>query len=181
MGIEARKIAVFLARGFEDHELIEPVNALREAGASVTLIGLAAQDLDGVEGKHGTIVSADTWIDRVEPGEFEMLIVPGGRGPRLLRQDPRVLDFVQDFDRNKKPIAAICHGPQVLITAGILKGRTATSFRSVAPEVEEAGAEYLDKPVVVDGNLITSRKVEDIPKFIDAIFDMLTKLERKTA
>ncbi|MBE0429517.1 MAG: type 1 glutamine amidotransferase [Thermoleophilia bacterium] len=176
-----KKIAVFLAKGFEDHELIEPVNALRGAGAKVVLIGMSEADKRGVRGKLGTVVSADTTIDLVDQEDFDLLLIPGGKGPALLRQDERILDFVREFDREGKPIAAICHGPQVLVSAGVLKGRTATSYHSVVPELKEAGANFVSEPVAADRNIITSRKVEDIPDFTEAIFEALKAPERKTA
>lgn len=181
MSITDKKIAVLLASGFEDHELVEPVTALKDAGAKVTLIGLNEEDKNGVKGKHGTAVRADTTIDRVDYHDFDLLLIPGGRGPARLRQDERVLEFVRGFDREGLPIAAICHGPQVLVSAGILEGRTATSFFTVSREVKKAGARFVNQPVVVDGNLITSRQVKDIPRFIDAVFGALGVRERKIA
>ena len=181
MAISDKKVAVLLASGFEDHELNDPVNALREAGAGITLIGLSEEDKKGVKGKHGTVVKADTTIEKVNHADFDLLVIPGGKGPVRLRRDERVLDFVRNFDREGKPIAAICHGPQVLVSAGILKDRTATSYFSVIPEVRGAGAHFVSRSVVVDGNLITSRAVKDIPDFIDAIFDALGERQLKTA
>lgn len=181
MGIAGKKVAVIFANGFEDHELIEPVEALKEEGGEVVLIGLSGEDKDGVEGKHGTVIRADATIDQADYRDFDMLLIPGGRGPARLRQDERVLEFVRQFDKEGKPIAAICHGPQVLVSAGILEGRTATSYFTVGDEVKNAGAQFVNKPLVVDGNLITSRQVKDIPQFIGAIFNALEQRERKTA
>jgi len=171
--LQQRKVAVFLAAGFEDAELTEPVKALRDAGAAVTLIGMNQEDKRGVSGKHGTVVAADVTIDEVSAEDFDALVIPGGRGPALLRQDERILEFTRQIDRDRKPLAAICHGPQVLASAGLLEGRNATSFFTVGREVKKAGARFANKPVVVDGNLITSRMPRDIPVFIDAIFTAL--------
>lgn len=173
--ISGRKVAVVFATGFEDSELTEPVAALRQAGATVTLVGMNDADRAGVSGKHGTIVNADATIDEVRAEDFDALVIPGGRGPALLREDERVLEFTRGFDAGGKPLAAICHGPQVLASAGLLKGRTATSFFTVGPEVKKAGARFVNKPVVVDGNLITSRMPRDIPVFIEAIMAALRK------
>lgn len=174
MSLEGKKIAVFLGKGFEDRELIEPVEALREAGAEVVIIGLWEDDRQqGAAGKHGTIVRADVLIDEVDQRDFDLLVIPGGKGPATLRLDQRILDFVRAFDAEAKPIAAICHGPQVLVSAGVLQERTATSFFTVARELKRAGAHFRNQPVVIDGNLITSRQPGDIPKFIDAIVTRL--------
>lgn len=167
---EAQKhAAVFLATGFEDSELVEPVAALRRAGVQVTLVGMAEEDRQGVAGKKGTIVKADRLIDEVDPAAFDLLVIPGGKGPARLRQNEAILDFTRDFDAAGKPIAAICHGPQVLASAGLLNGRSATSYFTVAREVRKAGATFVNKPVVVDGNLITSRQPRDIPVFIETM------------
>lgn len=173
--LSGRKIAVLLGAGFEDAELTDPVRTLKQAGASVTLVGMNDADKEGVAGKHGTIVKADAAIDEVGADDFDALVIPGGKGPTLLRQDERILDFTREIDRQHKPLAAICHGPQVLASAGLLEGRTATSFFTVGPEVKKAGAKFVNKPVVVDGNLITSRMPRDIPAFTDALIAALKK------
>ena len=168
-----KQAAVFLASGFEDSELTEPVTALRRAGVGVTLIGMVQQDKQGVTGKKGTVVNADKIIDEVDPGQFDLLVIPGGKGPARLRLNEKILDFSRQFDAAGKPIAAICHGPQVLASAGLLEGRTATSYFTVAREVKKAGATFVNKPVVVDGNLITSRQPGDIPRFVERIFESI--------
>ncbi|MBI5871387.1 MAG: type 1 glutamine amidotransferase [Actinobacteria bacterium] len=174
-GISGKKVAVVFATGFEDSELTEPVASLRQAGATVTLVGMNEADKAGITGKHGTRVNADATIDEVRAEDFDALMIPGGRGPALLREDERVLEFTREFDAGGKPLAAICHGPQVLASAGLLKGRTATSFFTVGPEVKKAGARFVNRPVVVDGNLITSRMPRDIPAFTEAIMAALRK------
>lgn len=171
--LSGKRIAVLLATGFEDAELTDPVAALRQSGAAVTLVGMNADDKSGVTGKHGTTVEADATIDEISAEDFDALVIPGGKGPALLRKDERVLDFTRAIDAQHKPLAAICHGPQVLATAGLLKGRTATSFFTVGAEVKKAGGRFVNRKVVVDGNLITSRMPGDIPPFIDAIMAAL--------
>ncbi|MHB0915899.1 MAG: type 1 glutamine amidotransferase domain-containing protein [Thermoleophilia bacterium] len=161
--------AVFLAAGFEDSELVEPVAALRQAGVQVTLVGMAEEDRQGVTGKKGTVVKADVLVGEVEPEAFDLLVIPGGKGPARLRRNDAILDFTRAFDAGGKPIAAICHGPQVLASAGLLTGRTATSYFTVAREIKKAGGTFVNKPVVVDGNLITSRQPRDIPVFIETM------------
>ena len=176
-----KNVAVFIAAGFEDSELVKPVEAMRKADVDVTIIGLAEDDKKGVQGKKGTVVPADRIIDEVDPSDYDLLIIPGGKGPSHLRENEKILDFVRSFDSQDKPIAAICHGPQVLASANTLKGRTATSFFTVAREVKKAGAKFINKPVVIDGNLITSRQPGDIPQFIEAIFSKLENKTRTTA
>lgn len=173
MDLTDKKVAVFLAKGYEDAELTEPVAALRKAGVRVTLIGLNPEDKKGVTGKHGTTTAADATIVEVDAADFDALVIPGGRSPGLLRQDKRILDFTREIDQEGKPLAAICHGPQVLASADLLRGRKATSFFTVRNEVRKAGGLYANKPVVIDNNLITSRMPRDIPAFIDAIFTAL--------
>jgi PfpI family intracellular protease len=102
---------------------------------------------------------------------FDLLVLPGGKAPEIIRKNEKVLEIVRQFNNMGKPIAAICHGPQILISAGIIEGRLATSYSQVAKELKNAGATYLDEPVVVDKNLITSRKPADLPQFVQAIFD----------
>ena len=177
-----KKVAVLVAPGFEDAELTDPVKTLKEAGVQVILIGLAQDDKKGVRGKRGTVVPVDATIDEVTYDGFDAVVIPGGKAPAHLRRDGRVLDFVRGFDRARKPIAAICHGPQVLVSADLLKGRQATSFFTVSREVRKAGAEYVNRAVVRDGNLITSRSPRDIPQFSSAILKALEEQqERKTA
>jgi protease I len=173
MGRSKARIAMIAANGFEDSELVKPLQAIREAGFKVTLIGLSEEDKRGIKGKHGTVVELDATIDEVNADDFDAIVIPGGRSPAHLRHDQRILDFVRAIDAAEKPVAAICHGPQVLASAGLLMGRTATSYHSVRQEVLEAGAEFLDQPVVVDGNLITSRKPADIPDFVQAFLASL--------
>lgn len=176
-----KRIAVLIAPGFEDSELVEPVRELKKTGAKVTLIGLAEDDKRGVRGKRGTVVPADVTIDEVSDNDFDALVIPGGKSPAHLRRDERILDFVRNFNRDQKPIAAICHGPQVLISAGIMAGRTATSFFTVSRELKQAGANYTSGAAVKDANLVTSRSPKDIPAFINAILKQLDGRERKIA
>lgn len=173
MSLRGKKIAVLAAPGYEDSELTEPVAALSDAGAEVILIGLSAGDRQGIRGKHGTVVMADATIVDADASGFDALVIPGGKSPAHLRRDGRVLDFVRGFDNAGKPIAAICHGPQVLASAGLLRGRQATSYYKVRDEVIGAGGKYIDAPVVEDGNLITSRKPGDIPQFNAALIGRL--------
>lgn len=154
------------ADGFEDSELLKPLEALRADGIAVRLVTPGGT---AIHGKGGATVEADGSIEDTDPSAFDLLILPGGKAPASLRDDAKVLSIAKDFFGADKPVAAICHGPQILVSADLLRGRKATSYSSVASELKEAGAEYIDREVVVDGNLITSRNPQDIPAFLDAI------------
>jgi len=165
-------IAVLLGPGFEDVELTEPVARLREAGYPVEILGTeAGQTLEGKRGKAQ--VQTDAAVSDREPARFAGLMIPGGFSPDRLRTDPGMVDFVRRFAALDRPIAAVCHGPQLLIEAGTVAGRRMTSWPSVRTDLENAGAEVLDAEVVVDGQLITSRKPEDLPAFSNAFLDAL--------
>jgi len=151
---------IVTAEGFEDIELLYPYYRLVEAGFYATI---AAPSRGRVRGKHGYEVEADASLDAVDPGEYDLLILPGGRGPERARIHPRAGEVVRHFFNSDKPVAAICHGPQLLITAGVVKGRRLTSYWGIRDDLIAAGAEWVDEPVVVDGNLVTARYPPDIP------------------
>jgi len=167
-----KRVLIISADRFEDSELLQPYQQLSEEGIAIDVASLK-QGL--ITGKHGSEVITDLSVDEVEPGNYEMLLLPGGKAPAELRKQQRVLDIARDFFNNNKPVAAICHGPQILISAGVMQGRTATSTSSVATELKEAGANYRDQEVVVDGKLITSRRPDDIPAFVREILAALQK------
>ncbi len=164
------RILFITADGFEDTELLCPMYRFKEEGCQVDI---AAPDWGEVKGKRGYPVSANLALDEVEPSGFRMLFLPGGKAPDRLRTVPEVLDIVRAFDRDKRPIAAICHGPLILASAGLLKGRRATCYWKVAGAIEQAGARYEDSPVVVDENLITSREPVDLPEFMKKVIEAL--------
>lgn len=162
MHLQGKKIAALVADNFEDSELIEPVMHMREHGAEVTLVGLEAKHK--YRGKNGQAeVTADRAISDVEAEEFDAIYIAGGKQPEALRQSPEVLRFVEEFDVQNKPIIAMCHGPQVLASADLLRGRRITSWPELESEMRAAGAIWVDEPVVVDGNYVTSRRPADIP------------------
>ncbi len=160
------KALIISADGFEDSELVEPRRRLLKAGID---IDIASLHKGPITGKHGHSVDANLQVSEVHAEAYEALILPGGKAPERLRQSRNVLELSREFMRVNKPIAAICHGPQILLSAGLLKGRKATCYRSVANEMRQAGVDYVDQAVVVDGNLITSRRPSDLPLFIAAI------------
>lgn len=155
---------------FEDTELLVPWYRLLEEGIETTI---ASIEKGTITGKHGYKVEADVSLSQIDPGGFGLLILPGGKAPARLRTEERLLELVRSFFAAGKPVAAICHGPQILVSAGVLAGRTATCYRSVAQELTEAGCNYTDRPVVVDQNLITSRIPADLPFFMREIMQMI--------
>jgi protease I len=162
-GRAAVRILILSADRFEDSELQVPTERLRAAGFSVDI---AAPVKGPIRGKHGHLANANLGIDEVQPDAYAALVLPGGEAPARLRHLPEVLDVVRAFVRAGKPVAAICHGPQILAAAGVLAARTVTCYPSVADELKSAGARYRDAEVVVDGNLITSRQPADLPAFV---------------
>jgi protease I len=158
-----RKVLIISADRFEDTELLVPLYRLLEAGADVKV---ASTGKAPIKGKHGYEVAVDLKVEDVDPADYDALILPGGKAPAAIRDDPKVQYVVRHFFENDKPVGAICHGPQILISAGIIKGRHATCFRSVVDELKEAGAHYEDEEVVVDDNLVTSRQPSDLPAFM---------------
>lgn len=156
------KALVFGADGFEDVELIYPYHRLKEAGVDTQI---ASMEKGKITGKHGYSVEADLAFRDIDPAEYGLLVISGGKGPEKMRQDENALEITRHFFRENKPVAAICHGPQVLISAGVIKGRKATAWPGVIDDLKAAGAMTEDKEVVVDGNLVTSRGPRDLYAF----------------
>jgi protease I len=160
-----KKIAVLVTDMFEDVEYTKPAEAYEEAGHKLTVI--EKEKGKTVEGKHGHKVSVDAGIDDVTADDFDALFIPGGFSPDQLRADDRFVAFAKKFMDDKKPVFAICHGPQLLITAETLKGRDVTGYKSIQVDLVNAGANFHDEEVVVCGNqLVTSRTPDDIPAFV---------------
>ncbi|MDH5512480.1 MAG: type 1 glutamine amidotransferase, partial [Gammaproteobacteria bacterium] len=149
------KVLIISANRFEDSELLVPYYRLREEGITVDIASMAK---GFIRGKHDYEIEANVAIADVHPEQYSALVLPGGKAPSALRENKRVLDVVRAFFEAGKPVSAICHGPQILVSAGVLKGRTATCYRSVAEELRSAGVNYRDADVLVDGNLVTSRQ-----------------------
>ena len=167
------KALMISADNFEDTELLVPYYRFKEEGIAVDL---ASMKKGPIKGKHGYEVEVNKELKEIKPDEYDILVLPGGKAPETIRKDKNAIEIAKHFFQRNKPVAAICHGPQTLITAGLLKGRHATSYKSVAPEMKEAGALYEDKEVVVDGNLVTSRQPSDLPAFMR---ETLKKLRKK--
>jgi protease I len=165
-------IAVPLADDFEDDEFSIPVGRLAEAQHEVVVMGV--EPGAEVEGKrHRVRVEIDDAAARLDLDDFDMLLIPGGYSPDHLRTDPAVVSFVRRFCESGRPVAAICHGPQLLIEADAVRGRHLTSWPSIRKDLENAGATWSDQEVVVDGNLITSRKPDDLEAFSNAVLRAL--------
>ena len=171
---EGKRIAILVEEGFEDHELDEPLKAMKEAGAEVVVMGSGSKD--SYQGKRGRVtIKPDTTANKVRAEDFDAIIVPGGYAPDKMRLHQPMIDLVRKASDAGKIIAAICHGPQLLISADIVRGRRLTSWLSIAVDLKNAGANWVDEAVVRDGNLITSREVADLPRFNEAIIEALSK------
>jgi protease I len=164
------KALIVSAEQFEDSELLVPYYRLKEEGMQVDVASIRKGKITG---KHGYEIEAEKALAEVHPEEYDVLILPGGKAPAAIRKQSAALAIAKHFFTKGKPVAAICHGPQTLITAGLLKGRRATCYRSVAGEMREAGAHYEDREVVVDGNLVTSRQPSDLPAFMRETMKLL--------
>ena len=162
----SKKIAVLVTDHFEDSEYTEPVQSFKNKGHEVYAIGTEkGKTVNGKQGKSEIVL--DEGIDNVSPEEFDALFIPGGFSPDILRADERFVRFAKAFMDAKKPVLAICHGPQLLITAETLEGRDVTGYKSIHVDLKNAGANLHDKEVVVCQNqLVTSRQPEDIPAFV---------------
>jgi protease I len=173
------KVAIFAVDGFEQAELVEPRKALKDAGAVVDVISQKAGQIQGF--RHvdkGDKVDVDATFDQTRPADYDALVLPGGVvNGDALRLDAKAQSLVKQFDQDGKPIAVICHGGWLPISAGIVSGRTLTSWPSLQDDIRNAGGTWVDKQVHRDGNLISSRKPDDIPAFNRAIFEAL--VERK--
>lgn len=166
------KIAMLVGRGFEDSEYRVPYDMLTKNGHDVEIIGSQAGET--VEGKqHEESVRIERAASESNPSDYHALVIPGGFGPDRLRTDEKVVDFIQGFARTERPIAAVCHGPQLLIEADLVRGRTMTSWPSVKTDLINAGAHWVDREVVEDGPYITSRKPDDLTAFTNHLLGRL--------
>ena len=161
------RVAVLATNGFEQVELTEPVKALKQAGATVTVVSQTSGQIQGMNhDEKGDKLPVDKTLSEVKPEQFDALMLPGGvANPDYLRVDKDAVAFVKSFAQAGKPIGAICHGPWTLIEADAVRGKTMTSWPSLQTDLRNAGAEWVDQDCVVDGNLVTSRKPDDLPAF----------------
>ena len=181
--LQGKRVAILATDGFEQVELTEPKKNLEDAGAKVTVLSLKMGEIKGWDHTDwGKSVKVDGLVKDAKPDQFDALVLPGGQmNPDVLRTDSSAVTFVRTFVESGKPVAAICHGPWTLIEADVVQGKTMTSWPSVHTDLKNAGAHWVDEPVVVDGNLITSRKPEDIPAFSQAIVEALAPQKRAAA
>jgi protease I len=165
--LNGKKIAILATDGFEQSELTEPRKALDQAGATTVVIAPKDGAIKGWKHANwGESVPVDQTLDKSNPEEFDALVLPGGvMNPDHLRMEPKAVEFVRKFVATGKPVAAICHGPWMLAEAGVVKGKTLTSWPSIRTDLVNAGAQWVDEEVVSDGQFITSRKPDDIPAF----------------
>ncbi len=170
--LKGKTAAIIAADEFEDLELFHPMYRLQEEGIKTIVIGLT---MDPIKGKKGYSITPSASIDDVNAEKFDFLVIPGGKSPEKLRLNQKILRFVKEFDTQGKPIAAICHAGQVLASAGIVKNRILTCVAGIRDDMINAGARYVDKAVVVDGNLVTSRIPSDLPEFARAMIEVFRK------
>jgi protease I len=173
--LKDKRVALLATSGFEQSELAEPLRNLKDAGATVHIVALEPGTIRGWNhGEWADEFDVDRTVDAVGVDDYDALVLPGGViNPDKLRRSDDAVALVRDFARSGKPVAAICHGPWMLIQADVVNGRRMTSFFSIRKDMENAGADWVDEEVVVDGNLITSRNPDDIPAFNEAIRDAL--------
>lgn len=176
----AGRVACLLGEGFEDSEFRNPYDRLQSAGFTVEVIGEeAGQSIVGKKGQE--TIKADVGIDDARPDEYEALLLPGGHSPDHLRADPRFVSFVRDFSNSGKVVAAVCHGPQLLISARLVRGRKLTAWKTIQEDLRQAGADVLDQPVVQDGNWVTSRQPSDLADFSTVTLEALRQQQQGTA
>ena len=172
--IDQARILILATDGFEDSELLEPRRRLIDAGAEVTL---ATPGGGEIKGDKEARIKADVALEGIDHRDYDALLLPGGtKNPDKLRTIPEAVDLVQAFVMAEKPVAAICHGPWLLVEADVLRGRTVTGWPSIRTDLRNAGATVVDQEAVSDGNLVTSRKPEDIPAFTDAFVKLVEKM-----
>lgn len=165
------KVGILIADAYQDEEVTQPREFFMQAGVEVELIGPLAGEYKGKYGRAR--LTADVGIDAVNAANYDAVIIPGGSAPEHMRVDDRFVGFIREFAKTGRPIGAICHGPQLLISADLLKGRVVTCYVGIRDDVKLAGALYEDVAVKVDGNLVTSRQPADIPAFEQALLALL--------
>ena len=169
------RVLIVATDGFEEWELFGPRQILQERGADVILASLKLDPIQAtIHDDPGKTIRPDLTVDQASADDFDALILPGGvRNPDTLRLHGNVIELVREFDRQRKPIGAICHGPWLLVEADLLRGRTATSWPSIRTDLRNAGANVVDEAAVTDGNIVTSRKPDDVEAFTNALIELL--------
>ncbi len=177
--LSGKRIAFLATDGVEQAELTEPKKNLEDAGATTEIISLKSGEIKAWKHKEwGDKLKVDKSLDQANPEDYDALVLPGGViNPDHLRMEPEAVQFVKDFALTGRTIAAICHGPWTLIEAGLVRGKKMTSWPSLKTDLKNAGANWVDEPVVKDGNLVTSRKPDDIDTFSRAIMDSVAPID----
>lgn len=172
------RVAVLATDGFEQGELTEPVKALKDAGARVDVVSLKGGQIQGFQHHDkGDMVPVDRTLDEASAKEYDAVMLPGGAlNADMMRSEPKVLSFLKEAEAAGKPIAMICHAPWELISAGIVKGKKLTSYYTIQVDLKNAGAEWVDQEVVVDGNLVSSRQPDDLPAFNREMIALFSKV-----
>ena len=177
------KVLIVATSGFEEWELLGPLEILRKQGADVKLASLDLKPIQAtVHDDPGKTIRPDLMVDDARAEDFDALILPGGvRNPDQLRMHRNVVELIRAFADSGKPIGAICHGPWLLVEADLLRGRRATSWRSIRTDLKNAGANVLDEAAVTDGNIVTSRNPDDVEAFTDALAKLIEKAPARSA
>ena len=181
--LDGKKVAILVADGFEQVEMTKPREALDEAGAETKIVSLKSGKIQGVNHVNkGDQFDVDLTVDEARPDDFDALLIPGGvHNPDKMRMNDKALQFARHFFREGKPVAAICHGPQVLISADLVRGRKMTSWPAIQVDMRNAGARWVDEEVVVDNGLVSSRKPDDIPAFNRKMIEEFAEGRHKAA
>ena len=179
MQLNGTKVAILATNGFEQSELIQPRKALDEAGATTHIV---SPESGHIKGWHkddwGDKVAVDRTLADASPADYDALVLPGGViNPDLLRVNDQALSFIRHFFQTDKPVGVICHGCQTMITAGLVEGRTMTAYKAIKQDVINAGANWKDDSAVVDGNLVSSRKPDDLPDFCDTLVEVIARVD----
>jgi protease I len=179
--LDGKRVAILVANGFEQVEMTEPRKALEQAGAKAELISPEKREVQGMNhDEKGEKFKVERTLDSASPSDYDALLLPGGvANPDKLRMNPAAVKFVQSFFAEGKPVAAICHGPWMLVEAGVLTRRTITSWPSLRTDIRNAGGEWVDREVVRDDELVTSRKPDDIPAFNREMIQLFSEAARK--
>lgn len=177
MAITDKKVAILVSDLFEEVEFEDPFKALKDAGVAVTVVSAAGRELQSLHhAEKGRSFTADVLLNDVHANDYDALVLPGGAmNADHLRMVQNARNWVQDFMEKGKPLAVICHAPWVLVSADVVNGRKLTSYYTIQDDIRNAGGEWVDEAVVIDGSLITSRKPDDLPAFNKAVLDMLTE------
>ncbi len=172
MPLEGKRVAIIIANEFDEREFRQPYERLKQEGADVVVVGVEAEQL--LMGHHRQEeVMTDASLDDISPDDFDAVVIPGGYSPDKLRLSQKAIDFVREMHNQGKLVAAVCHAPWLLISADIVRGKLMTAWPSVMIDLKNAGANVVDREVVIDGNIVTSRSVTDLPAFIQTIINVL--------